>query len=55
MDSEPRRTRDEVSREVQDMQECQPFPMGSIDNSVGENRQSRESQLLALVQNIIIA
>jgi len=42
MDSGPGITRDEASRENQDMEERQSFPMGLIESTVGENSQSRE-------------
>ena len=34
MNSEPRRTRDEASREDQNTEDRQPFPMGSTDSTV---------------------
>ena len=52
MDKEPGRTRDVASRENQDVEERQSFPTGSIDSTVGENSQNRESRTLAPVQEI---
>ena len=43
VDMELGRTRDEVSREIQDMEARQSFPMGSVDSSLSENSQNRES------------
>jgi len=51
MISKPGRTH-EASRAVQDMEECYSFPMGSVDSAVCENSQSRESRLLAPVEEI---
>jgi len=52
MDNEPGRTRDEVSREDQDEENRQSFHMGSIESTVGESSQSKESRPLATVQEI---
>ena len=52
MDKEPGGTRDEASRDNQDVKERQSFPMGSVDSMVGESSQSRESRTLAPVQEI---
>jgi len=43
INSEPDRTRDEASREDQDMEERQSLLVGSIDSTVGENSHRRES------------
>jgi len=38
----PGRTRDEASREIQDLEAHQSFPMGSVDSTVDESSQNRE-------------
>jgi len=52
VDMKPGRTGNEVSRQIQDTEARQLFPMGSVDSTVGENSQSRESRHLAPVQEI---
>jgi len=53
MDMEPDRTRDEASREDQDREDYELFPMDLIKSAVGENSQSRDSRpYIALVQQI---
>jgi len=52
-DSELGRTRDEASREDQDTEHRQSFPIGSIDSTVGESSQSKDSWPLAPVQEIL--
>jgi len=49
----PGKTHNEASREIQDIEAHQSFPMGSVDITVGQNSQSRESQPLAPVQEIL--
>jgi len=51
MDSVPGRTRDKASREVNDMEECQLFPMGSKDSAVSGSK-SEELWPLSPVQEI---
>jgi len=52
MDNEPGITHDKVSREDQDMEDRQSFPTGSIDSTVGESSQRKESRPLVPVQAI---
>jgi len=52
MVSEPRGTRDEASREDQDVKDRQSFPPGSIDSTVDESSQRGEWRPLAPVQEI---
>jgi len=52
IDNEPGRTRNETSRKDQDKKDRQSFPMGSIDSRAGESSQSKDSRLLAPIQEI---
>ena len=51
--SGPGRTHDEGRTENQDMKECQSFPMGSIDSTVGESSHSREPRPMEPFQEIL--
>jgi len=52
MDREPGRARNDASRKDQNTEDRRPFPMGSIDSTVGESSQNKESWPLAPVQVI---